>query len=222
MQFKGYAKSVIGGREKNQDSFLIDDAKAIYAVADGIGGGFNGEVASKMAVDGFQARFTPSQTLTETIKYLQNSIYMEAMNRFGEPVMGTTFTGVHLLQDEALLIQVGDSRLYLFDGTLIKQMTVDHEQFDEKLQGTVLISYLGIDSKSFGFRIQEETFKISPGNRLLLCSDGLYKQMDDAQIAQTIKDNLANPQGILDKLCGEAEKVEHSDNVTVVLVEIEE
>ena len=222
MQFKGYSKSVIGSREMNQDSLLIDDAKSLYAVADGVGGGLKGEVASKMAVEGFQSRFTPTQTLSETVKYIQNAIYMEAMNQFGEALMGTTFTGVHIIQDEALFVQVGDSRLYLFDGNLLMQKTVDHEQFDDRLQCTVLISYLGIDTKEFGLKIQEESFKLTPGSQLLLCSDGLYKQLDDSRISQILKQSIGTPEVALQVLCAEAEKAEHSDNVTVVLVQIEE
>ena len=55
MQAKGYGHSVIGSREMNQDSFIIDNALGLYAVADGVGGGMRGEVASKMAVEGLLA-----------------------------------------------------------------------------------------------------------------------------------------------------------------------
>ena len=149
MKFKGYAKSVIGGREKNQDAYLVADDISVYAVADGIGGGLNGEVASKMAIEGLRANFKPTVTMTETARYLQASIYQEAMNSFGEAVMGTTFTAVHLTEQEATLCHIGDSHLYLYDGTLLKLLTVDHEQYDEHLKGTVLCSYLGLDSHTF-------------------------------------------------------------------------
>jgi protein phosphatase len=129
---------------------------------------------------------------------------------------------VHLNLDEALFCHVGDSRLYHYDGTVLAQKTLDHEQYDERLQGTVLASYLGIDEKALGIKIQEESFKVKAGDRILMCSDGLYKQLDDARILQIIKENPTSTEQALETLCSEAEKAEHSDNVTVVLVEVEE
>lgn len=222
MKFKGYAKSVIGSREKQQDSFLVEDANALYAVADGIGGGYNGEVASQMAMEGLKSRFQPSVMMSDIAKYLQKSIYMEAINQFGEALMGTTFTSVRLLMDEATLCHIGDSRLYHFDGTVLKQMTVDHELFDEQMNGTVLCSYLGIEEKQFPLKIQEENFKVKAGDRLILCSDGLYKQIEDARFVELLKLHNANPEQLLETLTTEAAKANHSDNVTVVYVQIEE
>lgn len=221
MIFKGHALSVIGSREKNQDSYLVADELSLYAVADGIGGGYNGEVASKMAVEGLKAQFSPTKTLTETVRYLQASIYQEAMNNFGEPLMGTTFTAVHLTDLEATFCHVGDSRLYLYDGTILKQLTEDHEQYDENLKGTVLVSYLGLDINAFPLKIQEERFTVQPGNRLLLCSDGLYKQVEETRVAALIRENLQAPQILLEKLCTEASRAEYSDNITVVYIEID-
>ena len=221
MKFKGYVKSVIGGREMNQDAFLVANDIGVYAVADGIGGGLKGEVASKMAVEGFRSHFKPTTTMTETVKYLQASIYQEAINSFGEAVMGTTFTSVHLTELEATLCHIGDSHLYLYDGKILKLLTQDHEQWDENLKGTVLCSYLGLDTKSFPLKIQEEHFQVIPGNRLLICSDGLYRQMEEMRIVTLIRENFQNPTELLEKLCSEASKVNHSDNITVVYVEID-
>lgn len=220
MKFKGYAKSVIGSREKNQDSYLVEDEKALYAVADGIGGGYNGEVASQMAMEGLKSRFQPSVMMSDVAKYLQKSIYMEAINQFGEALMGTTFTSVRLLLDEATICHIGDSRLYHFDGEVLKQMTIDHEQYDDAMGGTVLCSYLGLEEKQFPLQIQEENFKVKSGDRLLLCSDGLYKQVEEPRIVELIKQQGSNPDQLLETLTSEAAKAPHSDNITIVYVEI--
>lgn len=221
-KFKGFAKSVIGSREKNQDSFLVDDALSLYAVADGIGGGYNGEVASQMAMEGLKSRFTPSVMMSEIAKYLQKSIYMEAINQFGEALMGTTFTAIRPLMDEVAICHIGDSRLYHFDGAVLKQMTIDHEQYDDNMGGTVLCSYLGLDEKQFTLQIQEENFKVKAKDRLMLCSDGLYKQIEEPRIVELIKLHDANPVELLEKLTTEAAKAEHSDNITVVYIQVEE
>lgn len=221
MHFKGYGKSVIGSREKQQDSFLVEDSMSLYAVADGIGGGYNGEVASQMAMEGLKSRFQPSVMMSDIAKYLQKSIYMEAINQFGEALMGTTFTAARLLLDEVAVCHIGDSRLYHFDGTVLKQITIDHEQYDEGMNGTVLCSYLGIDEKQFTIQIQEESFKVKAGDSLILCSDGLYKQVEEPRIVELMKAHGANPDELLEKLTTEAAKAPHSDNVTVVYVKIE-
>ena len=226
MSIKGYAHSIVGGREMNQDSFLVDDTLSLYVVADGIGGGLKGDVASKMAVEGLQSRIAGNKPLIDAIKGLQHTIYNEAMTMFGEPLMGTTLTSARFdlsVPGEATvhLGHVGDSRCYLFDGNILKQMSEDHESYDDTFQGSVLNSYLGIDTRSYQIKIQDEKFPVQAGNRLLMCSDGLYKQMQEMRIIELIRENFSNPQELLAKMCDEASKVEYSDNVTIVYVEIE-
>ncbi len=221
MKIKGYSYSVVGGRDNNEDSFLIFDESAVYAVADGIGGGEKGEVASKMATEGLKSNFAPEKTLREIFRVLQVSVLNNAMQMFGSAVMGTTLTAVRLEKNQVSLCHVGDSRCYFYNGTLLQQMTVDHEHYDDRYHGNVLDSYLGLDPTVLELKIQEETFSVVPGNRILLCSDGLYKQMSDEQITNVIQNNFADSKKIVETLCNVASKAEHSDNVTVVLVEID-
>lgn len=226
MIIKGYFHTVIGGREMNQDSYLVDDDLKIYAVADGVGGGLKGDVASKMAVDGLKAHTAAKTPLIDAIKSLQHSIYNEALTTFGEALMGTTLTSVHIdlsIPGEATahLGHAGDSRCYLYDGSILKQMSEDHESYDDTFQGSVLCSYLGIDTRSHQLKIQDEKFPVQAGNRLLMCSDGLYKQIQEMRIIELIRENFSSPQEMLAKMCEEAAKAEYSDNITIVYVEIE-
>src|SRR4051812_16046181 len=103
MKVTGYAKSVVGSREMNQDSFLVDDGKALYAVADGVGGGLRGEVASKMATDGLKELAPTPQTLRSTITKLQERVLKEALDSIGEALMGTTLTTLLLSDEQAYL-----------------------------------------------------------------------------------------------------------------------
>jgi PPM family protein phosphatase len=225
MKTKGFSHTVIGSRELNQDSLLVDDTLRVYAVADGIGGGLKGEVASKMAVDGLAAHMKANAKIGEAFKMIQQAIYNEALTSFGEALMGTTMTSVQIVDDAegayANLCHAGDSRCYLFDGNLLKQLSEDHESYDENFQGSVLNSYLGIDIRSYALKIQEETVRLKAGDRLLMCSDGLYKQLTEMRIIALIRENLMDPENLLKILCEEASKAEYSDNVTVVYVEIE-
>lgn len=220
MPCKGYSLSVIGGREMNQDSFLVWDERGIYAVADGVGGGLRGEVASRMAVAGLKDTPVGATSLVPTIEAAQSAILTEAMESLGEPVMGTTLTAVFIDGKNALFGHVGDSRLYHFSENVLKLLTVDHEVYEESMGGTVLASYLGIASETHPLQIQEENFVVAPGDRLLLCSDGLYRQMTETRMAQLLREHLDRPQEMLNALCAEASAVSYSDNVTVVLVEV--
>lgn len=223
MQWKGFAATALGSREMNQDSFLLNDARGLYAVADGVGGGARGEVASKMAVEGLELHHPDDGTrLSRTIEKLQEAVLKEAMDSLGDALMGTTLTSVHLIGQCAELCHVGDSRLYHYTDGLLRLMTEDHETFDENFQGPVLSSYLGLPPEFYPLRVQEEMVPVKPGDRLLICSDGLYKQMTERRIQDLIQSHLSDGQALVDLLVTEAGKAEYSDNITVVYVQIEE
>jgi serine/threonine protein phosphatase PrpC len=219
MKITGYGYSVIGGRETNQDSFLVDNNVKLYAVADGVGGGLRGEEASKMAVDGLQKKYIPGELLKPVITQLADDVLKEALESCnGQALMGTTLTAVQLTDNLIHLCHVGDSRAYLFDGSALQQLTEDHEFFDEESKGAVLSSYLGLDTRVHQLTVLEESIEAKPGQALLLCSDGLYKQMSEMQLVTHLRNHLSEPQKLLEQLCHEASKVEYSDNITIVLV----
>lgn len=221
MPVKSYSLSVIGSREMNQDSLLCDEEKGLFAVADGVGGGLRGEIASRMAVEGFKIYAPPTGSLVPVIQRLQEDILKEAMESLGDALMGTTFTGVRVNGTEATMGHIGDSHCYLFTQSHLKLLNEDHETFDEGMGGPVLSSYLGMPSDVFPVRIQQEVFAVAPGDRILLCSDGLYRQMTDMRISQLIQVHFAVPQEMLAAMCAEASASEYSDNVTIVYLEIE-
>ena len=221
MPLKSYSFSVIGSREMNQDSLLADEEKGLFAVADGVGGGLRGEIASSMAVEGLKLYASPMGSLAPAIQKLQEDILKEAMESLGDALMGTTLTAVRVRGTEATLGHIGDSRLYLFTESHLKLLTEDHESFDEGMGGPVLSSYLGMPSDIHPMRIQNEVFAVTPGDRLLLCSDGLYRQMTETRISQLIQVHFRQPQEMLAAMCAEASASEFSDNVTIVYVEID-
>jgi PPM family protein phosphatase len=211
---------VIGSRDMNQDSWLLNDKKQLYAVADGVGGGMNGEVASKMAVEGLDRELQDHLSMNPVFKQLQAAILKEAMSRFGEAIMGTTLTAAMIKGDEAFICHVGDSRCYLFDQSQLRMLTEDQEMFDESIQATVLCSYLGLPTDVHPLKILEEKVKVQPGNKLLMCSDGLYRQITESRIVALIREMNTQPQALVQKLCEEAAQKAYSDNVTVVYVEV--
>ena len=222
MKTKSYFHTVIGTREKNEDSYLAEDSMGLYAVADGIGGGLKGEVASQMAVEGLKKYRPEIQSMREIFQLLQKEIHQESMDTLGEALMGTTLSAVELKNNKATICHVGDSRVYFFDGNVLRQMTEDQEIYDEQLRGTVLNSYLGIVSDIHPLRIVQETMVVAIGQRFLIASDGLFKQISDMRIVSLIRENLGTPERLVEQLCEEAAHHEYSDNITVVYIEINE
>lgn len=219
MKITGYGFSVVGGRETNQDSFLVDNKQGLYAVADGVGGGLRGEEASKMAVDGLGKKFKHGELLKPVIVELAAEVLQEALDSCnGQPLMGTTLTTIQVTDNLLHLCHVGDSRAYLFDGEVLRQLTQDHEFYDEDSGGAVLASYLGLDTRVHELTIQEETLEVQPEQAVLLCSDGLYKQLPEMQFVQMMREGLTDPPKLIEALCNQASKVEYSDNITIVLV----
>jgi len=187
-----------------------------------VGGGLRGEEASKMSVDGLQKKFKPGELLKPVMIELAADVLKEALDSCnGQALMGTTLTTVQVTENLLHLCHVGDSRAYLFDGEALRQLTQDHEFYDEESGGAVLASYLGLDTRVHELTIQEETLDVHPGQAVLLCSDGLYKQIAEMQMVQMLREGLSEPAKLIESLCSQAAKVEHSDNVTVVLVVFE-
>lgn len=221
MAVKAFSQTLIGSREMNQDALLVAEDKGLFAVADGVGGGLKGEVASNMAVEALKLYAPPAGPLTPTIERIQEDILAEALHSLGEPLMGTTLTAVRLRGSEATLAHVGDSHCYHYTQSVLRLLTEDHEAYDETFGGPVLMSYLGLSSESHALKIQEEVFAVAPGDRILLCSDGLYKQISEMRISKIIQENWDSPEVAVSTMCAEASVAERSDNITVVYVVID-
>ncbi len=218
---KGYAKSVIGGREGNQDSFLIWPERSLFAVADGVGGGLRGDVASQMSVAGLKALSEKSTELRPIFEAIQNSVLEEAIRSLGDALMGSTLTAALIDGDKLHVCHVGDSRCYLWRAGNINCLTTDHEIFDDNIGGPVLASYMGLPPEVHALTIQQESEILQAGDRLLLCSDGLYKQISEDRLMDVIHSLRIEPEKLVNVLVDEAAQVHHSDNVTLLWVTID-
>lgn len=143
------------------------------------------------------------------------------MDTVGSPVMGTTLTAAFVTENTVHITHVGDSRCYLYDGSFLQQLTEDQEFYDDELQAPVLSSYLGIPDDLYTLEILEFEAAVKPGDRILLCSDGLYRQLSEPRIATLAKQHSEASQKLLEKLCEEASQQEFSDNVTVVSISLD-
>lgn len=238
-------------REKNEDSVLISSDLGLGVVADGMGGHSAGEIASNIAVHVLEETirkvntgelkmpdtFLPKLENTErkmlmAANLANAAIYTTAQASEIYKMMGTTLTGVMFDGDNATAVHVGDSRIYLFrDGKLV-QVTTDHSLAMEHVRRGLLTKAEADKSKiqnvltrAMGIKKNVEfdllRFPVKLGDIMVLCSDGLYKGMNETQLAEQLEKGKNLP---LVKLCKHLVRVSNEndgqDNISAVMIKI--
>ncbi|MBS6397468.1 MAG: Stp1/IreP family PP2C-type Ser/Thr phosphatase [Clostridiales bacterium] len=233
----------IGRRRKvNQDYVYASDQPIgnlpnLYIVADGMGGHKAGDLASSYAVkkivEAVQrcADTRPALILQKAIRYANYRLYEKANESEDYHGMGTTLVVLTICGHEALAVNIGDSRLYEVAPEGIRQISEDHSLVAELVRKGELSPEdarrhpdKNIITRALG--IQEETemdlfpFHAESGNRYLLCSDGLSNMVEDTELCRVIQKDKAVSE-IGGELILEANRNGGTDNISVVLVEIE-
>lgn len=236
MQIEVFCQSDIGlRRERNEDSFLIDESLGLFLVADGMGGHRGGEVASSMAVQTVRdyvqksladkRKPTPRQLLSDAYREASGRIYNHSHNIEPElEGMGTTLVAAYFANRTLYIANVGDSRAYLFSQSKLWQMTEDHSYVNEQIRAGLLherdVEKFGaknVITRSVGFEKDVSCDIIErsllPGDLVLMCSDGLSGLVEDKRIAEICSEgNLKN---IVSKCISEAKANGGDDNITV-------
>lgn len=219
-------------RDHNEDSLVA--APPLFVVADGMGGHAAGEVASEIAtaVIAEKAPATPdAEALGRAVEEANLEIIAAAEDGRGREGMGTTCTAAVLHEDRLVIAQVGDSRAYLLHQGKLQQLTRDHslvammveagqltpEEARVHPRRSVITRALGTDPAT---RPDLYEIDVEAGDRLLLCSDGLYGMVEDPAI-QSIMTRTADPQRCASQLVNEAIANGGNDNVTVIVADIE-
>ncbi|MGH2810187.1 MAG: Stp1/IreP family PP2C-type Ser/Thr phosphatase [Actinomycetota bacterium] len=215
-------------REVNEDSKL--HRPPVFAVADGMGGHLAGDVASAIAIDTLKDKVVEdSEALAAAVRDANRAIYDRASSETKLQGMGTTLTAMYAGEDSAQIVHVGDSRAYLFRDERLRRITTDHtvvgrmvaegkikaEDADRHPQRNYLERALGIEPN---VELDVELLDTQPGDRILLCSDGLFGMIDDAQIEGVLASE-PDPQRAAVRLCREAVDAGGRDNVTAVVVD---
>ncbi|MDY6794829.1 MAG: Stp1/IreP family PP2C-type Ser/Thr phosphatase [Actinomycetota bacterium] len=222
-------------RDNNEDSYHVDERT--FIVADGMGGHRAGEVASSAAIEEFlrfeeaNASLEPVDRMREGILAANRELYAQAMGDTSLEGMGTTFTAV-LVEGEVFMGHVGDSRAYLWRDGGLRLLTRDHSLVERMVQEgritrtearnhphrNIILRALGVSDQ---VQVDMRSYAAAPGDRLLLCSDGLTESLEDGEIARIL---CEFPD--LDECCRALVDVANdrggTDNITVVLVEFEE
>lgn len=226
-------------REMNQDYFYSSEEPVgglpnLFIVADGMGGHNAGEFASRYVVETMvnTAKNTEKTDiigiLTECVSNANASLRAYADNHEQMRGMGTTLVAAVLEERRLVTINVGDSRLYVI-GEGIRQITQDHSlvqemvrmgEMDEESARThpdrnIITRAIGANRK-----VQADVFEtvLVPGDRILLCSDGLTNMVEDEEILQIMNgpEDLTSKTEYLVEL---ANQNGGKDNITVITVE---
>lgn len=229
-------------RKNNEDAPGAFPDAGIYCVSDGMGGGDDGEIASAAvvkAVEDVSKLCVPTEDggyaaadVADELEGGLNKASEWIFNRAAEKKLngcGATFVGVVLdatRPDSALAVHAGDSRLYLLHGRSIKQITRDHsaaEMIGTKDESKLNPIFRSMVMNAVGIRAKVEPertpFKVAPGDRILICSDGLSRMVPDKKILSISRQHAAVGEAV-DALIAAALDAGGIDNVTVVLVEI--
>jgi len=236
-------------RSNNEDAVLVDESRGLLIVADGMGGHQAGEVASDMAITSVNAgleqltrlgtggatideNFTTDTNRLGTAMKLANQAIFEAAKAHSQSHgMGTTCTAALISNGRLSLAHVGDSRCYLVRNGRMEQLTQDHSLVMEQVrQGllspddqavqagqNILTRSLGTEAS---VRIDLDEHPLLPGDLVLLCSDGLIKELNDDQILHVAAET-PDPQPLVRRLVDMANAAGGRDNIAVAVARIE-
>ena len=231
-------------RNENQDRLrysLMGGGELLAAVlCDGMGGAQAGSVASAIAADTFMSHAANSldesssptdmhMILTEAVNYANIKVYDRAFSDFSCMGMGSTLVGLLINGKRASVVNVGDSRAYLIGKHRITQITRDHSLVEDMVsrgkitraqaqnhpQKNIITRAVGVEAS-----VTSDVFdvKLSSGNRILLCSDGLSNTVSAEELLM-VSGNNTDPEKVCGALLELALKRGAPDNVTVLLAE---
>lgn len=205
---------------------------AAVAVCDGMGGDSYGEYAAWIAASGLSGQRWEEMGQAQVfalIQRLNESICQQADHRHCR--MGSTLVLAVLRGHRAEVYNLGDSRAYLCSGGRLTQLSQDHtvEQSlrcmgvpaGSRRSGQQLTQHLGMAQEEFILEPFCSETALAPGDRLLLCSDGLTEQMSEEQITWLLSDGApADIQAL--RLTREAERSGGRDNITALVVAVDQ
>src|SRR5215471_9142513 len=233
----GMATDVGRLRAVNDDSILA--VAPLFAVADGMGGHAAGEVASQVALSTVEERFVDAEThttesLVQAVQAANRAIHDRSVADLHLRGMGTTLTGVAVVErdgsERLAVVNVGDSRTYVVQDGILQQITRDHTYVEDLVAAGeitadearfhprrhIITRALGIDPD-----VQVDAWEApaAAGDRYLVCSDGLFNEVDDGQIAAVLT-GTEEPQYAADTLIELANAAGGRDNISVIVVDV--
>ena len=220
-------------RKQNEDAAWFDESRAVFAVADGMGGHLAGEVASRMAIEAVQRMAKDNAcpgiaALRDAVAGAHETILTHAQSHIECAGMGTTLSVLWLSRSYAYIAHVGDSRIYRLRAGSLTQITQDHSLVEELVRAGLITREQArthprrnIITRALGTHGENEpdllVTDVQDGDLFLLCTDGLTGMVTDAQIERMLLEN--GMEDAADALLAAALDAGGRDNVTLILCE---
>jgi protein phosphatase len=223
-------------RQINEDACLDQSEHGLWAVADGMGGHTLGEFASGLAVQGLMdlpAAEDLEQRVSAALERLQEvnrRLRAEALRR-EVPLIGTTIAALVAAGGLCSCLWAGDSRIYLYRGGRLRQLTRDHNHLEavrsrhvSSSDDTVVLPRANLITRALGaedtLHIDRTTVELLDGDIFLLCTDGLSNEVSELWIEQALLPGICRQ--ACDTLIDMALDREARDNITAVVVRAED
>ena len=228
-------------RQNNEDVPIVDAARGVFGVIDGIGGHAGGEVAAATARDVIVQRMarplgTPAERVREAIAIANNEIFKRAGGTGELAGMACVITLAMVADGRLTIGHVGDTRLYKLRADAIRKLTRDHSPVGEREDAGELTEaeamrhphrnevfrdvgtvFRDKDEQEF-VDVVEEPLEMDAA--ILLCSDGLSDMLAGSTIAHIVRQHAGNPEQVVEGLVAAANDAGGRDNITVVYAEM--
>lgn len=222
-------------RLHNEDACYTSDEKCLWFVADGMGGHNAGDFASQSLVRDITAFFTPDESLDQSVKALEEIIQQtnkdliqKAAEFPGSTIIGSTIALLTTINNEGVVLWAGDSRVYRIRSGQIEQLTYDHSLTNDMIEHNIIspeeaethpdankiTRAVGYDRNLI---LDYRKLSIKPGDRYILCSDGLTKDLTDKDILSIAGSGSTEPSN--KELMKRALELGGRDNVTTITVD---
>ena len=220
-------------RRANEDTYLIDARNGVWVVADGMGGHQFGCVASRMVAESLLS-IPYESDLDRRLEYAANALqwvnfHLSCERTLTEPeqIIGSTVMALIAHPDRAACLWAGDSRCYLLRRGVLYQISEDHSLVQQWVnakritpeaamqhpKSNIVTRAIGVSRELV---LESAELEMYPGDMLLLCTDGLYRELSSEIIIRSLSES--EPEKAVQKLMQHALAGEAKDNITAVVV----
>ena len=218
-------------RRINEDALFVNEAEGLWLVADGIGGHGNGDKASAAVVEHVESycqRRSVEESLADITSRLRKA-HQVCKNMAGAEMPSSTVAALVIFQSKAILIWAGDSRIYRLRNGELTLLTEDHNLAQERyktgelsLEAAQRLKSANVLTRAVGvhqdLHLDADFAEVEAGDRFLICTDGLYKELPLEQIQSML--GVAFSEHLLADLIDEALRRGGRDNITGIVIDV--
>lgn len=218
-------------RRINEDALFVNEAEGLWLVADGIGGHGNGDKASAAVVEHVESycqRRSVEESLADITLRLRKA-HQVCKNMAGAEMPSSTVAALVIFQSKAILIWAGDSRIYRLRNGELTLLTEDHNLAQERyktgelsLEAAQRLKSANVLTRAVGvhqdLHLDADFAEVEAGDRFLVCTDGLYKELPLEQIQSML--GVAFSEHLLADLIDEALRRGGRDNITGIVIDV--